>query len=137
MKRFLRRAAMLTAATTACAALLPVAGAQAAPLNWSPCDNEVQASPNTVVVLPGGLGYIEIQLGTSEDVFVRYDGPGTPLDVIAGADLQTISLDQNTAVCFALPGWVGVEVTVNVVNLLVEACTYSGEPYTLGPCVGT
>jgi hypothetical protein len=124
---------MLTAATTACAALLPIAGAQATTSPMSPCDNEVNGPTN--VLLPGGLGNIEIQLGDHDDVFVQYDGPGTPLDTLVGADVQTISLADYSAVCVVLPVAGGVMVAVNVVGLDVDVCTYNGQPYSVPNCL--
>lgn len=143
MNRYLRRGAVLVAMTTACIAMLPVAASHAVlgPMNMSPCDNIDSSAPrilNTSIPLPGGIGTLDVLIQLGQDNYVRYDGPGTAFDTLVGADLQTISLADNTAVCVVLPTSTGVVFTVNPINLFVEVCVLTGQnPYTLGPCIST
>jgi hypothetical protein len=132
MNRLIRRGATLFAATlTAAAVLLPGAAAQAA-TNITPCDNEPSAP--LAIVLPGGLGTVNINLALSQDNYVQYDGPGTPLDTEVGADIQSISLADQDTVCVLLPVVGGVEVSVNVITLHVEVCFFSGQPWVITSC---
>lgn len=90
----------------------------------------------TAVNLPFSLGTVYVLLDTSQDIYVKYDGPGVPFDTLAGVDIQELSLDENTAVCVVPPlvGF-GVVVSVNVVDLQVNVCTFTGRnPYIPGPC---
>lgn len=132
MKRFLRRCAVVLAATTTCATLLPAAGAQATPI-LSPCDNVDGNPPDPITLDLGDLGIFEVQLQIVQDNYVKWTG-GPAGDWLVGADLQTISLNEDIAVCVVTP-LIGVAIIVNVVGLDVQICQIipgpGTPPYTL------
>lgn len=129
VKRFQRYGAALLAASTAAAALLT--GSPAHAEAFGPCDNADATGavivPETPTVLPGGIGTIYVRIST-QDSYVKYDGPGDAFDTLVGVDLQDLSLAQDTAVCVYLPVVGGLVVLVNVVDLRVQVCTQTGRP---------
>ncbi|HEX8001234.1 MAG TPA: hypothetical protein VF519_00900 [Mycobacteriales bacterium] len=123
--------AFATVATGVVAAL-SLMPAQAAHANHvlTVCDNGNTSGtvPYRLVPLPGGIGTVEVHVGTAEDSWVSYNGPGTPLDTLVGIDLNTLSLADNMTFCLRAPIVGSYTVTVNVIGLDVEICSWAGEP---------
>lgn len=129
MKRLLRGSLAVLAGLALTTAALPSGPAYADHI-MTLCDN---IDPGTTVyhdevAIPFGLGVVEIHLTTSQDTYVSYDGPGTPLDTLVGADLGTISLAEPVAVCLRAPVVGNWHVMVDVIGLQVRVCAWQGEP---------
>lgn len=134
MNRLLRRGATMVAATMTAALLLPGAAAQAVP-NITPCDNETTATSNTIVIPLLTNGFVIVQIDAAQDIYVQVDGPGETFDTEVGADVQTLTtIGDHDTVCVLLPVVGGFWVSVDLVPLHVQVCTFRDQPWVATGC---